>query len=81
MSSIIEIPTIKLIYNIESNFYYNNNGNKNLINATINPYKFNDDDDDFDDDFYDDFDGDDYDNCDKYSKNPNKDDIDHQSNP
>jgi len=70
MSSIIEIPTIKLIYNIESNFYYNNNnGNKNLINATINPYKFNDYDDDFDDDY------------DKYSKNPNKDDIDHQSNP
>ena len=66
MSSIIEIPTIKLIYNIKSNFY----NNKNLINATINPYKFND--------FDDDYDGDDYE---KYSKNPNKDDIDHQSNP
>ena len=34
--SIIEIPIIKTIYNIQTSY------NKNIITASINPYNFND---------------------------------------
>ena len=39
--SIIECPTFKILYNIESTFYHSE-GNKSLIDTTVNPQKLYD---------------------------------------